>query len=112
MRAVKFDSWMTAKKAGLLQGAEISSNEWVANADKFRLPKMLGLQVCQSGQLCPLWGQWGAPGRWAVQSWACCSGLLVASCANSTNSFALLFLPQGQAQACLSGLQGAAGRLK
>ncbi|KAK9841148.1 hypothetical protein WJX74_000759 [Apatococcus lobatus] len=48
MRAVKFDSWMTAKKAGLLQGAEISSNEWVANADKFRLPKMLGLQALGS----------------------------------------------------------------
>ena len=55
MRAVKFDSWMTAKKARLLQGAEISSNEWVANADKFRLPKMLGLQVCQSGLLCSVW---------------------------------------------------------
>ena len=45
MRAVKFDNWMTAKKAGLLQGEEISSNEWVQNADRFRLPKMLGLQV-------------------------------------------------------------------
>ena len=45
MRAVKFDNWMTAKKAGELQGAEISSNEWTQAADRFRLPKMLGLQV-------------------------------------------------------------------
>ena len=45
MRAVKFDKWMTAKKAGMLQGAEISTNEWTLAADRFRLPKMLGLQV-------------------------------------------------------------------
>ncbi|KAL3154058.1 hypothetical protein ABBQ32_013603 [Trebouxia sp. C0010 RCD-2024] len=44
-KAVKFDEWQTAQDNGLMKDESVSANEWAANPDVYRLPKMLSLQA-------------------------------------------------------------------
>ena len=44
-KAVKFDQWQTAQDAGQTSEQIVSSNDWAANPDVYRLPKMLSLQA-------------------------------------------------------------------
>lgn len=44
-KAVKFDEWQTARDSGQMNEHILSSNDWAANPDIYRLPKMLSLQA-------------------------------------------------------------------
>ena len=44
-KAVKFDQWQTARDNGQINDGLLSTNDWAANPDVYRLPKMLSLQA-------------------------------------------------------------------